>query len=76
MLFIASTGTEGVAAKKPLKEQVKAIGKQLVSPCLISCFIAMFLALFGVTDEAAGIADSITITARIYGSWIKIPPMK
>ena len=51
MLFIASTGTEGVAAKKPLKEQVKAIGKQLVSPCLISCFIAMFLALFGVTDS-------------------------
>ena len=27
-------------------------------------------------DEAAGIADSITITARTYGSWIKIPPMK
>lgn len=40
-----------MAAKKPLKEQVKAIGKQLVSPCLISCFIAMFLALFGVTDS-------------------------
>ena len=51
MLFIASTGSDGAAAKKPVKEQVKAIAKQLVSPCLISCFVAMFLALFGVTDS-------------------------
>lgn len=49
MLFIASTGTEGVAAKKPLKEQVKAIGKQLVSPlphqllhCYVSCPIRRY----------------------------------
>ena len=51
MLFIASTGSDGAAAKKPVKEQAKAIAKQLVSPCLVSCFVAMFLALFGVTDS-------------------------
>lgn len=83
MLFIASTGTEGVAAKKPLKEQVKAIGKQLVSPCLISCFIAMFLALFGVTDsgyigQTCNLLGQMTVPAAmlVIGSTLAKQPLK
>lgn len=83
MLFIASTGAEGVAAKKPLKEQVKAIGKQLVSPCLISCFIAMFLALFGVTDsgyigQTCNLLGQMTVPAAmlVIGSTLAKQPLK
>ncbi len=72
-----------MAAKKPLKEQVKAIGKQLVSPCLISCFIAMFLALFGVTDsgyigQTCNLLGQMTVPAAmlVIGSTLAKQPLK
>ena len=83
MLFIASTGSDGAAAKKPVKEQVKAIAKQLVSPCLISCFVAMFLALFGVTDsgyvgQTCNLLGQMTVTAAmlVIGSTLAKQPLK
>ena len=55
MLFIASTGTEGVAAKKPLKEQVKAIGKQ---HCYVSCPIRCYrLGLYRPDVQSVGADD-------------------
>ena len=83
MLFIASTGSDGAAAKKPVKEQVKAIAKQLVSPCLISCFVAMFLALFGVTDsgyvgQTCNLLGQMTVPAAmlVIGSTLAKQPLK
>lgn len=83
MLFIASTGSDGTAAKKPVKEQVKAIAKQLVSPCLISCFVAMFLALFGVTDsgyvgQTCNLLGQMTVPAAmlVIGSTLAKQPLK
>lgn len=83
MLFIASTGSDGAAAKKPVKEQVKAIAKQLVSPCLISCFVAMFLALFGVTDsgyigQTCNLLGQMTMPAAmlVIGSTLAKQPLK
>lgn len=83
MLFIASTGSDGAAAKKPMKEQVKAIAKQLVSPCLISCFVAMFLALFGVTDsgyvgQTCNLLGQMTVPAAmlVIGSTLAKQPLK
>lgn len=83
MLFIASTGSDGAAAKKPVKEQVKAIAKQLVSPCLISCFVAMFLALFGVTDsgyigQTCNLLGQMTVPAAmlVIGSALAKQPLK
>lgn len=83
MLFIASTGSDGAAAKKPVKEQVKAIAKQLVSPCLISCFVAMFLALFGVTDsgyvgQTCNLLRQMTVPAAmlVIGSTLAKQPLK
>lgn len=83
MLFIASTGSDGAAAKKPVKEQVKAIAKQLVSPCLISCFVAMFLALFGVTDsgyvgQTCNLLGQMTVPAAmlVIGSTLAKRPLK
>ena len=83
MLFIASTGSDGAAAKKPVKEQVKAIAKQLVSPCLVSCFVAMFLALFGVTDsgyvgQTCNLLGQMTVPAAmlVIGSTLAKQPLK
>lgn len=83
MLFIASTGSDGAAAKKPVKEQVKAIAKQLVSPCLISCFVAMFLALLGVTDsgyvgQTCNLLGQMTVPAAmlVIGSTLAKQPLK
>lgn len=83
MLFIASTGSDGAAAKKSVKEQVKAIAKQLVSPCLISCFVAMFLALFGVTDsgyvgQTCNLLGQMTVPAAmlVIGSTLAKQPLK
>lgn len=83
MLFIASTGSDGAAAKKPVKEQVKAIAKQLVSPCLISCFVAMFLALFGVTDsgyvgQTCNLLGQMTVPAAmlVIGSTLAKQPLR
>lgn len=83
MLFIASTGSDGAAAKKPVKEQVKAIAKQLVSPCLISCFVAMFLVLFGVTDsgyvgQTCNLLGQMTVPAAmlVIGSTLAKQPLK
>ena len=83
MLFIASTGSDGAAAKKPVKEQVKAIAKQLVSPCLISCFVAMFLAPFGVTDsgyvgQTCNLLGQMTVPAAmlVIGSTLAKQPLK
>ena len=83
MLFIASTGTEGAAAKKPLVQQVKEIGKQLLSPCLISCFAAVILALLGVTDngyigQTCNLLGQMTVPAAmlVIGSTLAKQPIK
>lgn len=83
MLFIASTGDDGVAAKKPVKEQLKAIGKQLLSPCLISCFAAVALALFGITDDGyvgqtCNLLGQMTVPAAmlVIGSTLAKQPIK
>lgn len=83
MLFIASTGTEGAAAKKPMKEQLKAIGKQLLSPCLISCFAAVVLALLGITDsgyvgQTCSLLGQMTVPAAmlVIGSTLAKQPIK
>lgn len=84
LLFIASTG-EGGASKKSssIKDQLRIIGKQLISPCLISCFIAMFLAIFGVTDsgfigQTCNLLGQMTVPAAmlIIGSSLAKMPVK
>ncbi len=83
MLFIASTGSDGVAAKKPLKEQAKAVGKQLLSPCLISCFAAVILALLGITDsgyigQTCNLLGEMTVPCAmlVIGSTLAKQPIK
>lgn len=83
MLFIASTGDDGVAAKKPVKEQLKAIGKQLLNPCLTSCFAAVALALFGITDDGyvgqtCNLLGQMTVPAAmlVIGSTLAKQPIK
>lgn len=51
VLFIANTGDGGQQGKHSMKTQVKAIAKQLISPCMISCMLAAVLAMLGVTDS-------------------------
>ncbi len=83
MLFIARTGTDGIADKKPLKEQVKAVCKQLISPCLVSCLIAVALALFGITDsgyvgQTCNLLGQMTVPAAmlVIGSTLAKQPIK
>ena len=52
MLFIATTGDpDSPGARADVKVQLRRIGKQLLSPCLISCFLAIVLALLRITDD-------------------------
>ncbi len=51
ILFIMYSGEGGASSHRSALDVAKIIGKQMVNPCMLSCFVAIFLALFGVTDS-------------------------
>ena len=82
LLFISSTGSNR-GERHSVKDQIKMIAKQLVSPCLISCFIAMILAIFGITDSSfigttCDLLGQMTVPAAmlIIGSSLAKMPLK
>ena len=82
MLFVMSGGNDGERGPGAAY-QLKLIGKQLVSPCLISCFVAMGLAIFGITDsgyvgQACELLGQMTVPAAmlIIGSSLAKMPLK
>lgn len=82
LLFIMSSDDAG--GRGPgAAYQLKLIAKQLVSPCLLSCFAAMALALLGITDsgfagQACGLLGQMTVPAAmlVIGSTLAKMPLK
>lgn len=52
MMFIALTGSsDSPGGRASRSERLKAIGKSLVSPCMISCLVSVVLAVLHITDD-------------------------